>query len=186
MSDNRANSFQMGPAGQFDQAFAGMNEAFASTLERNVEAQAALVETMTDAVFGSVPDESEMAEGIEGYVGASEVWLDAADQTFEEMTAAMEEEELDPETFRDIWLRATNEALSELLSTDAFAAANGQLIQAMLGQGRDLDAMQQDSLAQVGFATQEDVSEVAERLVELERRQQDVEETLDDILEAVE
>ena len=181
------DSWQMEmPAGGFDEMFEEMNEMFATTMERNVEAQAAFVEAMSETMLGTVPDESELAGGLEGYASASEVWMEAADRSFEEATAAMEEEELDPETFRDIWMRATNDALSELFSTDAFAAANGELMQEMLGRQEELGEMQQDSLAQAGFATQEEVAEVGERLLELERRQQDVEEKLDRILEAME
>jgi hypothetical protein len=174
------------PGDEFSEMLAEMNEAFASTLERNVEAQAAFVETMTDAFLGSVPEEDDLADGFEGYASASEVWLDAADRTFEETTAAMEGDDLDPETFRDIWLGATNDALAELASTEAFAATNGEFMETMLGRRQELDELQQDSLAQTGFATQEDVSEVAERLVELERRQHDIERKLDRVLEAVE
>jgi sulfite reductase beta subunit-like hemoprotein len=186
MSDTGNDWRMQTPADGFSEVFEGMNEAFASTLERNVEAQAAAVEAMTETFLGTVPDEDELADGLEGYASASEIWLEAADRTFEETTAAMEEEDLDPETFRDIWLRATNDALAELASTDAFAAANGELVGAMLGRQQDIEEMQQESLAQAGFATTEDVSEVAERLIELERRQHDVEQKLDRILEAVE
>lgn len=174
------------PAAGFEELFAGVNEAFATTVERNIESQAAFLESMSEAVLDTTADENELADGIEGYMSASEVWLEAADRTVEETTAAIESEEIDPETFRDIWLGATNDALAELVSTDAFAAANGELVQTVLGRQQDLDRMRQDSLAQAGFATEEDVSEVAERLVELERRQHDLERKLDRILEAVE
>lgn len=171
---------------EFDEALAAMNEAVATSMERNLEAQAAFMESMSDAVLGSVPDEDQIADGIEGYNRASEVWLEAAEQAFEATTDSLEGEEVDLETYRDIWLRAANDSISELVSTDAFAAANGQLVQAMLERQQEFDEVTQDSLAQAGFATQDDVSEVAERLIELERRQHDVERKLDRILEAVE
>ena len=174
------------PAGGFDEMFEGINEMFATTVERNVEAQAAFVEAMSETMLETVPDENELAGGLEGYASASEVWMEAADRTVEEATTAMEEEDLDPETFRDIWMQATNDALSELFSTDAFAAANGEFMQELLGRRQELGEMQQDSLAQAGFATQEEISEVAERLLELERRQHDLEAKLDRVLEAVE
>jgi hypothetical protein len=186
MSDSGTNPQMELPAAGFTEAFEGMNEAVTETLERNVEAQAALVEAMTDAFTGSVPDEDELADGFEGYMSASEVWLEAADQTVEEATEAMEDGEMDPETFRDIWMSATNDALSELFSTEAFAAGNGEFMGMMLGRQQELDEMREDTLAQAGFATREDISEVGERLVELERRQHDVEQKLDRILEAVE
>ena len=44
----------------------------------------------------------------------------------------------------------------------------------------------QDTLAQMGMATRGDVEEVGERLVELERRQHNLEEKIDRLLDAVE
>jgi len=46
--------------------------------------------------------------------------------------------------------------------------------------------LSQDALAQMGFPTRENINEVAERLVELERRQHAVEQKLDRIIEQLE
>ena len=43
--------------------------------------------------------------------------------------------------------------------------------------------MSQDTLESLGFATRDDVDEVAERLIELERRQHEVSKKLDRLLE---
>jgi len=187
MSDTEDSDRRTETSGnEFNEALEGMNEAVAASMERNLEVQAAFLESMTDAFLGSVPEEEQIEDGIEGYMSASEVWIEAAEQAAEATADTFEGEEFDPETFRDIWLRAANESLGELTSTEAFAAANGELVGAMLERRQELDEMTQDSLAQAGFATQEDVSEVAERLVELERRQHDVERKLDRVLEALE
>jgi len=170
----------------FDDLFAGLNESVAASLERNVEAQTALVAATTEAVFGNTPDETEVASGVAGSLAASEVWLDATRRAAEEMSAAVDNDTVDPERFRDIWLEAANDSLAELVSTDAFAGANGEFVEAMLDRRQELADLREESLAQAGVATQADVSEVAERLIELERRQHDIERKLDDLLEAVE
>ena len=56
----------------------------------------------------------------------------------------------------------------------------------MMEMQQDAQEMNQDAIAQMGFPTRENVDEVAERLVELERRQHAVEEKLDRILEQLE
>ena len=47
-----------------------MNEAVAQSIEQNAEAQAAFVESWSDAVGDSMLDEDELSEGIEGYAAA--------------------------------------------------------------------------------------------------------------------
>jgi len=163
-----------------------MNEAVADSIEQNMQAQAAFVEAWNDAVDDSVPEEDVVTDGIEGYTRAYEVWMEAAEQMFEEATDAAEGEDVDPKQFRDIWLDSANEAFKEVMSTEAFAAANGQFVEAMLELQQDVDEATQEAIADLGMATREDVLEIGERLVELERRQHDVEEKLDRVLDAVE
>jgi hypothetical protein len=162
------------------------NEAVADSVERNIEAQAALIEAWTDAFGGMIPDEEVVDEGVSGYVSAYEVWLDGVEELFDRIVGGIEGEDLQPEELRDIWLQTSNDALSELMSTGAFAAVDEQFIDTVLEAQIEVDEIVQDSLSQAGFATRKDTAEVAERLVELERRQQAVEETLDAILDAVE
>jgi len=161
----------------------GMNDALAESIEQNVEAQAAFMESWADAVDRSVPEEDVVADGVEGYSRAYEVWMDAADRMAERAGAAAEGEDVDPEEFRDIWLQSANEAFKEVLSTEAFAAGNGQLVEAMMEAQQDVDEVTQDAVAQMGLATRGDVEEVGKRLVELERRQHAVEQKLDEILD---
>jgi len=163
-----------------------MNEAVASSIEQNMEAQAAFVESWGDAFEDSMLDEEDIADGIEGYSRAYEVWMDAAEEMFERTTDAMEGEEVEPTEFRDLWLQSANEAFKEVMSTSAFAAANGQFVEAVMEIQQDIDEATQDSLARAGIATRDDVVEVGERLVELERRQHEVENKLDRILEELE
>jgi len=163
-----------------------MNEAVADSIEQNMQAQAAFVESWTDALSESIPEDEELTEGMEGYNQATEVWMDAAERLFERSADAAQGEDVDPTEFRDIWLQSANEAAKEIMSTGAFAAANGQLIESMMEVRREADEVSQETIAELGFPTRGDVEEVGERLVELERRQQDVEEKLDRILEALE
>jgi hypothetical protein len=56
----------------------------------------------------------------------------------------------------------------------------------MMEMQQEADDMSQDTLEQLGFPTRDDVDEVAERLIELERRQHAVEQKLDRVLEQLE
>jgi len=163
-----------------------MNDAVADSLEQNMEAQAAFVQSWSDAVEDSVPEEDAIAEGIEGYGRAYEVWMDAAEEIAERTTDAAEGEDVDPDELRDIWLESANEAFKEVLSTNAFAAANGRLVETVMEMRQEVDEATQETVANMGMATRGDVEEVGERLVELERRQHEVENKLDRILDAVE
>ena len=51
---------------------------------------------------------------------------------------------------------------------------------------QEADDVSQETIARLGFPTQDDVEEVGERLVELERRQHAVEEKVDRILDELE
>jgi hypothetical protein len=163
-----------------------MNEAVAESVEQNMEAQSAFMQSWSDAFDNSVPEEDVLEEGIEGYNNAYEVWMDAANQMFEKTTDAAEGEDVDATEFRDIWLQSANEAFKEVMSTSAFASANGQLVETMMEMQQEVDEVTQDTIAQMGLPTQGDIEEVGERIVELERRQHAVEEKLDRILDAIE
>jgi len=160
-----------------------MNEAVAESMQQNMEAQSAFVQSWADAVEDSMPAEEEVSEGLEGYGKAYEEWIDAAEQMVERSTEAAEGEDVDPAEFRDIWLQSANEAFKHVMSTSAFAAANGQLVESMMEMQQEADEVSQDAIAQMGFPTRDDMDEVAERLVELERRQHSLEQKLDEILE---
>jgi len=163
-----------------------MNDAVADSVEQNMQAQAAFMESWADAVEDSVPEEDVLAEGMQGYNKAYEVWMDAAERMFERSTDAAQGEDVEPSEFRDIWLQSANEAFKEVMGTSAFAAANGQLVESMLEMRQEADEIGQDTIAQLGFPTRDDMDEVGERLVELERRQQAVEQKLDRVLDALE
>ena len=166
--------------------FGQMNEAVAESFEKNLEAQSAMMESWMGSFEDSVPDDEVMSDGMEGRAGAYEVWMNAAEEMFERTTDAAQGEDVAPQEFRDIWLRSANEAFSEVLSTTAFAHANGQLVEEVMEMQQELTEMTEDQLAQMGMATNEDVQEVGERLIELERRQHSVEQKLDQILDALE
>jgi len=160
-----------------------MNQAVADSMGQNMEAQAAFVESWADAVEDSIPKEDELAEGFDGYNQAYEEWIDAAEQMVERSTDAAQGEDVDPSEFRDIWLKSANEAFKHVMGTSAFAAANGQLVETMMEMQQQTEELSQDAIAQMGFPTRENMDEVAERLLEVERRQHAVEQKLDEILE---
>ncbi len=171
---------------EFTEMVEQMNSAVTESIEQNMEAQAAFMDSWSEAFEDSIPDEDVVAEGMEGYANAYEVWIDAVDETFTEATNLAEGEDIKPEQFRDIWLSSANQAFKEVMSTSAFAQANGQLVEALMEMQQEVNEMSEDSLAQMGMPTQSDVEEVGERLIELERRQHAVESKLDRILDAVE
>jgi hypothetical protein len=162
------------------------NEAVAHSLEQNIEMQTTLVETVTGAFDQTVPRADVLEEGVEGYISAYNAWIDGMEELFETAVGAVEGEDVGPGELRDIWLKSTNDALSELMSTGAFAAVDDRFVETILAAQLELDEVTQDSLAQVGAATRKDVSETSERLVELERRHRAVEQKLDRLIEAVE
>jgi dsDNA-binding SOS-regulon protein len=155
-------------------------------MEQNVEAQAAFAESWADAMEDSMPSEDAMGEGMEGLANAYDVWIDAAEQLFERTADAAEGEDVAMDEMRDIWLQSANEAFKQVMSTSAFAQGNGQLFESVMELQEQTREASQDALAQMGMASSAEVDEVAERLIELERRQHSVEEKLDRILAAVE
>ena len=178
MSDTSNN-----PIDNMSEMLQEMNDAVADSVEQNMKAQAAFMESCADAVEETVPEQNELAEGFEGYNRAYEVWMDAADKMFERSTDAAQGEDVEPAEIRDIWLQSANEAFKEVMGTSAFAAANGQLVEAMMDMQSEADEVTQDTIQQMGMPTRDDVMEVGERLLELERRQHDVEQKLDQILD---
>ncbi len=163
-----------------------MNEAVARSMEQNMEASAAFMESCARTMEDSMPDEDQMASGLEGYSDAYEVWMDAAEQMFERTVDGATGEAVSPNELRDIWLQSANEAFKEVMGTSAFAAANGQLVDSMMEMRTRVDEVGEETLAELGLPTRSDVDEVGKRLIELERRQHRVEEKLDRILEEIE
>lgn len=163
------------------------NEAFASALEQNVEAQSRFVESWLTTLQQGTDDSSEaMSGGLEGYAKAYDVWMRAAEEQFERMADSMEGEEVSAEELRDIWLNAANTSFKEMFSSPAYAAGIGKTVGDALDVRREMDEMAEATLHDLGLATAGDVQEVGERLVELERRQHAVEQKLDRIIEALE
>jgi hypothetical protein len=161
-----------------------MSEQMTAAMEASTGANSEFVESWQEAV-GSMGNPEYAAETVEGYGGAYEAWMDAAEETAEKVSAAAEGEEVSPEEFRDVWLDNANEAFKQVMSTDAFAAATGQNLEDLLEMRQRADENAQATLHEFGFATERDVRELGERLVELERRQQRVENELER-LDAVE
>jgi hypothetical protein len=163
-----------------------MNEQFMEAMEQNMQAQASFVEQWSEAVESQRMDQPEMDEGLQGYKNAYETWMDAADQMVDRVNDSMEGEEVDPSEFRDIWLNTANSAFKDVMETTAFAAWTGSTVQQMMQTQRQADQVAEDTLSQLGFATDEQIAEVGDRLVEMERRQHAVEQKLDRVLEHLE
>ncbi|ELZ89572.1 poly(3-hydroxyalkanoate) synthase subunit PhaE [Haloferax elongans ATCC BAA-1513] len=163
-----------------------MNETMIAALERNLEAQTQFVESWLD-VLDETPEVSseQLNEGLDGYSRAYEVWMEAAEQQFERASDAFEGEDVSLNEFRNIWLNSANDAFKEVMGTSAFAAATGQTVEDVLEMQQEVDEAAQSTLRTLGFATEDDIDEVAKRLVELERRQHAVETKLDRILDAM-
>lgn len=170
---------------EFTELMEQMNQVVAESIEQNMEAQAALVESWADALDETIPEEAVLEEGLQGYMRAYDIWMDANEEMFEEATKVLDGGDLEPREFRDIWLSTANEAFSEVMSTTTFAAQNGELVESVLSMRQNVNEVTEDSLAQVGMPTQGDVEEVGRRLVELERRQHKLETKLDRVLDAI-
>jgi hypothetical protein len=162
-----------------------MNESFVRAMEQNVEAQTEFVETWFDTLEGTMQD-GDAEDTLEGYARAYEAWMDAAREQFDRSGDALRGEDVDAEEFRDLWLETANEAFKDVMSTPAFAAMTGRTVEEALEMRREVDEQAQETLSQLGFATGGDVTEVGERLVELERRQHAVEDKLDRVLDHLE
>lgn len=160
-----------------------MNDAVAQSFEQNMEAQATFMESWMGAFDSSIPDEEMVESSMEGYGQAYEVWMAAAEQMNSRIADAAQGEDVDVTEFRDIWLQSANEAFSEVMGTTAFAAGTGEMVGNLMDLQQEVDDMSQDTLESLGFATRDDIDEVAERLIELERRQHEVSEKLDRLLE---
>lgn len=178
---------QEDPAEEWSTFVEDVNTAFANAIEQNVEAQTRFVESWFDTLEETSDLTAEtMGDGVGGYARAYRVWMNAAERHLERTADVFEGEEVSIEEFRDIWLNSANEAFKEVMSTSAFAAATGQTVEDALELQQEVDEAAATTLRSLGFATSEDVDEVAARLVELERRQHEVERKLDRIVEAVE
>lgn len=163
-------------------AFAAeLNEQTLENYRKSVDAQSAFAEAWLDAF-----DDETNGETIEGYGRAYEAWLDATEDGFDRLAAAADGEDIEPEELRDIWLSAANESAKEVMGTAGFAAATGRSVEASMDALRDAEEANEETLRAMGLATRADVEEVGERLLELERQQQEIERKLDAALEASE
>ncbi len=171
-----------GDAGdQMEEAAEIATEAF----ERNAELGAAMTEAWFDA-FDSQADEENYEDAFEGYTKAAETWMEAYNDVAEGTANTIESGEFEAEEVRDIWLNAANQALKDVMTTSAFAAATGDTMKQAMEMKKQMDDAADDAIAEMGFATSADVTEVGERLVEVERRIHEVESKIDRLIEEVE
>ncbi|WP_253736470.1 poly(R)-hydroxyalkanoic acid synthase subunit [Halohasta salina] len=159
-----------------------MNRSFVEAFEQNMRMQSEFLDSWRESLADSGLDETTV-DGMQGVSRAYEVWMEAADAQYELVDESLRGEDVVLESFRDVWLNAANDAFKEVMGTGAFAAATGQTVGDMLEASEQLDELNRETLHSFGFATDDDIAEVGERLVELERRQQAVERKLDQVLE---
>jgi hypothetical protein len=171
---------------QWTRMMENMNEAVARSVEQNMDAQSRFMESWASTMEESMPDEAAIEESVGAYGDAYEVWMDAADRMYDRVVDAAEGEDVAVTELRDIWLRSANEAFKEVMGTSAFAAATGNLVESMMEMQQDAQDVSRETLTAMGLPTRGDVDEVGERLVELERRQHDVEQRLDRVIELLE
>jgi len=155
-----------------------MNEQLVEAMESSARAQSEFVESWFETLE-SMSDEEYVEESLESYGQAYSVWMDAANEAMEKTADVASGEEVSPEEFRDVWFDAANEAFKEVMSTEAFAALTGQVVEDALELRQASDETVQSTLHDLGFATEGDVRELGERLVELERREKAVERRLE-------
>lgn len=160
-----------------------MNEQMVDAFEANVEAQSQFVETWAETLSEGTDDE-RFGEGVKGYARAYKVWMEAAEDMAEQVAA--EGTDVSPDDLRDVWLSSANEAFKEVMSTSAFAAMTGETVEDALELRQAADENAQSTLHALGMATERDIREVGDRLVELERRQHGIEQKLDRVLDALE
>jgi len=159
-----------------------LNQSFFEAFEQNMQMQSEFLDSWRES-FGESNIDETTVEGMAGASRAYEVWMEAAESQYELVAESLRGEDVDLEEFRDIWLNASNEAFKEVMGTSAFAAATGQTIGDMLEASEQLDHASQETLRSMGFATEGDIEEIGERLVELERRQHAVEQKIDRLIE---
>ncbi len=169
----------------FGAYFEQLNQSFAEAFEQNMRMQTEFLDSWRESLDESSLDE-QTVDGMAGVSRAYEVWMEAADAQQELITDSLRGEDIELETFRDLYVNAANEAFKEVMGTTAFAAATGQTVGEMLEASEQLEAMNRETLQSVGFATEADITEVGERLVELERRQHTLETKLDQVIEMLE
>lgn len=163
-----------------EEAFTNAAEVF----ERGIEARSELAESMATNMESAAEDSEEIPEILEGFANAYELYAKATEEILERTAEAYEEGEApDLSEVGDIWINTTNEAAKEVMKTSGFAAAGGNATGSSLEVKKELDESRDELISTTGMATESTVVEVGERLVELERRQHEVEKKLDRLIE---
>lgn len=163
---------------------ARLNEDYLETAEQTMAAQARMVDAWLDTV-DEFASRERLEEDAEAIYDAYDVWMQAAEDTVEQISDVLEGEEVPVERFRDTWLNAANRSFKNAMRTSMFAQVTGRSIDEVMDMRRLTNEFTETALHDMGLPTDGDIEEVGERLVELERRQHGVEERLDRILESL-
>lgn len=181
------STYEQPPSLLWAEFFQAVNESLLTDAEWGIEQQAALIAEWFDTVDDSWITATDVTtDGMDGHQRAYEVWMNAAEQQLERARDAVDGESVPPEDFRDIWLTTANRTFKELMSTTAFAAATGESIEESIEQQRQADETAEETLHTFGFSTKSDIEAIGARIVELERRQHEVEQKLDRVIAALE
>lgn len=154
------------------------------TFEKGMKMQQNMAENWTEAMNESFrsTDPEQFSDLPDGIRESWETWMNFFENSME-MAQEDEEDQPDPQKFISMWLRTANQASKDILSTKAFSALTGLYLNKILSMKQKSDKVNERMIHNMGLPTVSDLEEVGERLLELERRQQKVEEKLDRILE---
>lgn len=90
-------------------------------------------------------------------------------------------------TFRDAGLESWSKALSGFVHGEAFAEANGALLDGLLSSSapfrKSLETVMAHSLANLSLPSRDEVARLAERLTNIELRLDDMDSKLDQLLQ---
>lgn len=162
-----------------------MNESFLQIFNQNMNMQMEFMKMWIDTVGRSGLDDV-WSDELKAYVRAYGIWMAANREQFERLTDALEGKDVSLEEFPDIWFQAANSAFKEVMSTSAFASTMGESIESFSRRGSETDDSMEGMLRGHDLPTEGDREEIGERLVELERRQHDVEKKIDELIDTLE
>lgn len=110
------------------------------------------------------------------------IWTQTIDQASQMTVERASNGEGPPvEDLVNLWTNAYADAMKPMLGSPLYAAAQGETVDAALDARKRLQEQAEHSLRSVGISTRSDLLEVGQRLIELERRQQRVENLLREI-----
>lgn len=145
-------------------------ETMVKTQTASLEASKAFFDAWQKAIptmgQGQVP-----GLGAVPFQAAGDAWIRAIGEAGRRaQEAAASGKTLTPDDYVDVWTRAASEVGQRIVEDPAFAQMTGQMVNANMTMREEAHAQRDARLKELGLASSSDLSEVARRLVELERR----------------